>query len=346
MNHNIPNDLVFDDESLDGILYGDECPKATPADIFEYWQDRDDLPTKCLDAVTAILAQDPEKGNSLESGRLTSIVEHMERSQATENGEANPRELLKIGRLCHAVGRLEQAEAAYRQSLDHRDGVDQLLGEDRWQAMNNLARILEQSDRAVEAKEAHMLCDGEKLLDDEKSGGLVTVRSLALDLFLVGSFKASERLYQGLLARRFEQPGTLVHLARVLLMQDRLPEAQEAITSAWKLMQKQNVRQETPSYVLSRIIFFRILYAILARDNCSCLVTRLKRDLRENFRREAWTIGPVIAHFKQYIRPCDVEFLEAIAGAINSQENMDRLNGFSVWASGEVAISDPPCAER
>jgi len=123
----------------------------------------------------------------------------------------------------------------------------------------------------------------------------VTVRSLALDLYTVGSHKAAERLYRGLLALRFQQPGTLIHLTRVLLMQDRLPEARKAVSEAWKRMRNREGRLETPPYVPSRIIFFRMFFAMLARANYSRLVAVLKQELLGNSSRESWTIGSLPA---------------------------------------------------
>ena len=339
MDLTVPQDLKIDDEPLDGILYGIDCPEATPADILERWHGRSDIPLESLDAILAILAHDPEKGKSMESWQLASIAAYVERSLATTKGERS-RELLKLACICHAAGCFEQAEATYRQILEQRDESDPLLNEERWRAMNNLAGLLNHLGRSTESRIEQIMCEGEMLLDSDKNYGLDTVRSMAHELFVAGRYNAAERFYRGLLMRRYQQPGTLIHLARVLLMQDRLPEAREAIAKAWRQMRNREVRQVTPCYVLHRIIFFRIFCAMLARGNYSHQVAALKRELLGNPYRESWTIDPVIKHFKAYLRPYDVHFLESVAGAINSVENMDRLNAFEVWTAGEDVYND------
>jgi hypothetical protein len=339
MDSSIPHELVFDDEPLDGVLYVADCRGATPADILDRWCVSDDLPPECLGAVAAILGRNLDKGRSLENGQLVSIVDYMEQSLVAD-GSGNPRELLKLARLCHAAGRSEQAEAAYRLALEDGEKDCTLVAEERWQAMNDLADLLDLMGRTEDAREERTLREGEMLLADHKSEELITVRTLAFNLFFAGRYRDAEWLYRGLISRRFQHPGTLTHLARVLLMQDRLPEAREAIAFAWQLIRDREVQQENQSYILPRILFFRILFAMLARSSYASLVKRLKRELRGGNNRESWTIEPVITHFRQYLRPHDFNFLEAIAEAINSAENMDRLNAFEVWIAGKDAISN------
>ncbi|MDD2734736.1 MAG: hypothetical protein PHF56_12405 [Desulfuromonadaceae bacterium] len=338
MNTSIPNDLAFDDEPLDGILYGADCPEATPADILERWQGKYAMPPESRDAILAILAKEPEKGLSLEKWQLESIVAYMERSLTAGEVE-HPRELMKLASICHATGRFEQAEIAYRQILEYRNSTDPLLDEERWQAMKNLFGLLNQLGRTKEAQEERMVYEGEMLLADKKCNDLEMVRSLARELFVSERHADAERLYRGLLAQKFQLPGTLIHLARILLIQDRLPEARKAIADAWKLLRNQDV-WDVPFYVLHRVIFFRILCAMLTRGDYSRQVARLKRALLKNSLRELWTIEPVIMHFKTYLRPSDLDFLVALAEAINSAENMDRLNVFPAWVSQDSGLND------
>ena len=332
MNTHIPVDLVFDDEPLDGILYETDAKMASPADIFEYW--RGHLPLNSLTAVVAILVRSPEKGLSLGERQQSLLMDYVR--QSLPGKEEDPRELLKLALICSAAGNLEQTELFYRRALDSVDGNQQLREEERRRAINNLAVVLEQMGRPDEAREERRLRQGEMLLADGEKQDFLTVRSLALDLFLDGRHWAAERLYRGLIERGFEQPGTLVHLARVLLMQDRLPEARKAIAGAWKLTRNKETRQETPDYVLHRILFFRILCAMLTRGDYSRPAVELKRDLLENPGRVTWRIGPVLEHLHPYLRPADVIFLEALAEAISTGDNTERLNAFAVWRSEDL----------
>ena len=332
MNTHIPVDLVFDDEPLDGILYETDARMASPADIFEYW--RGHLPLDSLTAVVAILVRSPEKGLSLEEGQQSLLMDYVR--QSLPGKEEDPRELLKLGRICSAAGNLEQTETLYRRALDYMDEDRQLREDERSRAINNLAMVLEQLGRPDEAREERRLRQGEMLLTDGRGQDLLTVRSLALDLFLDGRYRAAERLYRGLFERGFEQTGTLVHLARVLLMQDRLPEARKAIAGAWKLTRNKETRQETQDYVLHRISFFRILCAMLTRGDYSRPVAELKRELLENPGRVTWSIGPVVKRLYPYLCPADVNFLEALAEVISTDDNTERLNAFAVWRGEDL----------
>ncbi|EKD33623.1 MAG: hypothetical protein ACD_75C02640G0002 [uncultured bacterium] len=344
MNTSIPRDLMFDDEPIEGILYGVDGSEATPADIFEYWRGGYNMLPESFEIVMTILAKSPEKGSTLEDRQRAIIQDYV--IQSLPESKDDPTGLLKLACICQAVGNLEKAEAIYRLLLDRRDGGLPLTVEQCRQAMDNLSIILNQLGKADEASEERKLCQAEMLLSGDDEQNLISVRSLALDLFVDGRYQAAERLYRSLLSREFEKPGTLVHLARVLLMQDRIPEARNAIARAWKLTRKKEMRDQTSSYVLHRIFFFRILCAMLTRDDYSRPVAELKQELQDNPIRVTWSIGPVIEHLKPYVRPSDLEFVMAVAKAIDTTDNIERLNSFPIWRGETVSNGSGECTSK
>ncbi len=330
MDHKVPHDPVFDDYSLDGVGNSADSPTATPADILALWRGRDYLPPACLGAVAAILAREAANGMALESGQMGGILAYLEQSLADTEGE-DPRRLLQMACICHAAGRWTQAEAAYRQALAYWDGAEPLQGGERQQALHRLAGLLEHLGRTDEAKAERMRAEAELLLAHGDNESLLTVRYMACELFAAGNHRETEQLCRGLLAHSFEPPGTMVHLARALLMQDRLPEARAAIAKAWKFLRDKEMRQATPAFVPPRLFFFRILCTMLARGDHTRLVVALKQHLLGNPTRSTWATDPVLDHFEPYLRPDDFSLLAALARAINSTENLEELNGFPVW---------------
>ena len=116
MYSELPTDLVFDDDPLDGVLYGAEVAGPSPADVLNACCAGGGLPAEALKAVVAILLRDPEKGRALTAETLTRILDHQAQAIAAADAD-NPREVLRLGRLYHAAQCPEQAEAAYRRAL-------------------------------------------------------------------------------------------------------------------------------------------------------------------------------------------------------------------------------------
>jgi len=328
----IPDDLVFDDDDLDTVLYATDAAPPSPADVLDACRGRDRLPEEWRKPVVAILARNPRKARALTATVLADIIDH--EALAVTAGRDRPRDLLSLARLCQVAQRPAQAEAAYRQALRHAGDPADLPLEERQEAMRDLAALLDQAGRAAEANAERTLAKALPLLTDPTTGGLVQVRSLALECFLDEEYESAERLYRALLDRRFQEPGTWVHLTRVLLMQDRVGPAREAIARACKRMRRVDGPDETPHYIRPRLLFLRILFAMLAGKRYAPLVTQLKRELQNNPEQETWSIAPVIAHLQPGLSPADADLLTAIAAAINDADQRDRLDRFAVWAAG------------
>lgn len=137
----------------------------------------------------------------------------------------------------------------------------------------------------------------------------IPLRSLALDHVLAGRYLAAEA-------------GTGGHLARALLMQDRVGDARSAIARAWKGLRQDEGREETLLYTRSRLLFLRMLCAALAGRGYDRLVAwspgrlvaRLDRELAAHPAQEPWSI----AHLAAGLAPAAREHQNASAEAINA----------------------------
>lgn len=185
----------------------------------------------------------------------------------------------------------------------------------------------------------------------------IPLRSRALDHFLAGRHPAAEAGYRDLLARRFQEASTCGHLARVLLMQDRVGDARSAIARAWKCLRREEGREETLPHTRPRLLFLRMLCAMLAGRGYDRLVARLKRELAAHPAQEPWSIEPVLEHVAAGLAPAARERLNAIAEAINdaARRHIEKINNaarrhFCGGAAGKIRGStlqrpgnpDPP----
>ena len=170
---------------------------------------------------------------------------------------------------------------------------------------------------AVAANTVELLFERAKLLlVDQRDEDLLTVRSLALELFVEGYYDIAEELYRRLLDKGFQVPGTMIHLARVLLMQNRIEETRTVLAKAVWLQKNWIGASCSSRYVLQRTIFLQILCAMLARKNYSFLVMRLQKELAASYVREGWTIEPVIQHFEERLREDELKLLRELSRRI------------------------------
>jgi len=101
----------------------------------------------------------------------------------------------------------------------------------------------------------------------------LTRRQDAAQRIFSEDYSGAEELLRELLQERFEVPSTHCHLARVLLMTDRVEEAQREINQAWV------TREEAPPYFVPRILFFQCAFALLDAANTNTVVGQIKAAL-------------------------------------------------------------------
>jgi len=150
-------------------------------------------------------------------------------------------------------------------------------------------------------------------------------RTKALDIYKQGNYVEAEELLRSLIAAGFEIAGTHCHRARVLLMTDRIDEARQEVARAWEH------RAEAPAYVVPRILFFQLLFAMQEEANPSSIIGTLKSTLHAEDAQMEWTTQPLLEHFKPRFKPEAYALLEAIAAAINSRAAIAELDDFPLW---------------
>ena len=160
------------------------------------------------------------------------------------------------------------------------------------------------------------------------------LRREALSFFKEGAYDEAERNLRLLLDANFDVPGTHCHLARVLLMQDKLETAREEIRLAWEL------RNDAPAYSIPRILWFHIIFAILDGRTQSPYLGRLKTALNNDGAFMEWTMDPVLDHLKPKLTLEDHALLSALVAAMSDKQNLTALDQFPQWREAKAEPLD------
>jgi tetratricopeptide (TPR) repeat protein len=141
------------------------------------------------------------------------------------------------------------------------------------------------------------------------------LRASAMDKLEQGEYDEAEKLYQRMIDLKFELPGTLCHLARIQLLKDEENEAKKTINRAWKL------RAKALNYVLPRILFFKIMLAMLENKNPAQWVFELKLALKDESCFMPWTIKPTINHYQASLPDDNFNILMILAEVLQDIQN-------------------------
>lgn len=328
-----PVDLAFDDDPVDLLLSGAETP-PTPANAVEVWRlgiDRSDAVAR---AVAAILAHNPE---NLPSGDDFRGIEVQLRETLSELGPADRRYALglaALGALAERQGRWDEAMAHLRQA---RDLQAQHLGPTHFETeatTERLARLLAAAGHTEAAAELRRELSFEKFL--AQPGQALTLRTEALERFLSGRFADAERIYNRLVQERFELASTHCHLARVYLMTGREQEAAKHVELAW------DHRAGAPGYVVPRILFFRLVKRMLAREEVTDLLRQVARALKAPGAFETWKMQPVIDRIAQRLAPEQRALLTALVEGFGDHKRLRNLAELPSWQQVMAIRRRPP----
>ena len=166
-------------------------------------------------------------------------------------------------------------------------------------------------------------------------------RGDALEAYVNGDYQGALRLLRGLAEEGFEMPSTYCHLARALLLDGSEAEAREQVDRAWEAHDA-----GTPSYVIGRILFYRVLFAMLDGDDPAPWIARLRALLGQRFVSNDWTIGPVVSYAGRRLDGARHRFLAALAAALSNAEEIARLNDFPLWRTAAPVAWDAPAGLR
>ena len=317
-----PVDLAFDDEPLDLLLSGTEA-SPTPANAVELWRlgiDRSDAVAR---AVAAIFTRNPQY---LKSGDDLDGIEKRLREALGDVAPLDRRYALglaALGALAERQGRLDQALADLREA---RNIQEQNLGpthSDTEATTERLAQLLEQAGHPEEAEKLRGALNLEKLM--RQPGYALTLRSEARERFLGGKYADAERIYSNLVQQRFELSSTHCHLARVYLMTGREQEAAIQVELAW------DHRANAQEYVVPRILFFRLVARMLAREEYAELLRQIECALRAPGAFETWTMQPVVDHLAPRLTSEQQALLTALVEALGDHKRLRDLAELPSW---------------
>jgi hypothetical protein len=295
------HDIYIDDSPVDHLLYaGSTGAHLTPADIEIYWIDGFSLTRELKQALVSVLAN-KEYINFSESKVIEAesfIVEELARSYS------NPGDHIK---LLITLIRLKETH-------DHASAVKYYKG----------ARDLYSKNES--------LLDGKVKLswyELDRYGTFqvnpFVLRSEALNLVEAENYPEAENRYLQLIDMNFEIPGTLCHLARVRLLSGQVSSAEELVENAW------GNRSIANKYVVPRIIFFKILFAMINKSDPLPWISKMKESLNGPDTCMEWHITPVLERWAEILEEEDHGFLTALAGALQSGPQIAGLEAFKLW---------------
>jgi hypothetical protein len=146
------------------------------------------------------------------------------------------------------------------------------------------------------------------------------LRSEAMEMLEKQEFGEAEKIYRQLIRLGFELPGTLCHLARVqLLMQDE-EAARKTVSRAWKL------RGKALKYVLPRIIFFKILFAMTGNKNPASWMIKLKSSLQDDASYMGWTIKSTVNQYQSRLTPENFQIMMVLSEVVQEFKNKELLD--------------------
>jgi tetratricopeptide (TPR) repeat protein len=160
------------------------------------------------------------------------------------------------------------------------------------------------------------------------------LRQLAFACFQRADFFHTEEILRFLLEKQFEVSSTHCHLARALILMNRESDAREEIVRAWER------RDGAHPYVLLRILFFQLLFALLDEgDNINLkqgseitrCITKIQTALQNENGHIDWEMHTVLNYFKPRLTTDAHTFLTALVSALSDRQHLPELENFTDW---------------
>jgi WD40 repeat protein len=221
-------------------------------------------------------------------------------------------------------------EALLRRGLDLSRCEKGLVHEETLAHLEALAVHLERTGRTEEVRSVRKEQSETVSRVAEEEQDRSKRRQDAANRIFSGDYSGAETLLRGLLQERFEMPSTHCHLARVLLMMDRVEEARTEIDHAYA------IREDGHYYVVPRILFFKCVFSMLDADDTATIVGQIKAALSAPDAHLEWTIQPLLDHLSSRLGETNYQFLKAVAEALSDANAMLRLDDFSEWRDATI----------
>jgi tetratricopeptide (TPR) repeat protein len=235
--------------------------------------------------------------------------------------------LQELGTILWSMKRYSEAESVFHEVLTGYEITQGPDGKDTILTVANLANLLNKMGRPAAC--STLLQRIIKSTMEKEGVAPLKLRQAALDCYNLGEYVLAESLLTRLLSEGFEVPGTHCHQARICLLTDRLAKAQEHVDLAWQY------RSEAPSYIICRILWFKIAFAILTGTPAEIYHDRIKNALQKEDAFMDWSMNIVLTHIKHQISDYQFSFLSALVGALSAKQNIEKLNEYSEWINAK-----------
>jgi hypothetical protein len=151
------------------------------------------------------------------------------------------------------------------------------------------------------------------------------LRGEALEFYHKQEYDKAAVLYRKMMVNKFEQPGTLVHLARLEMMKCNTFQAEIYIVNAWRM------RREAPFYVQSRILYFIVLFKMLRSESFEPWLGCMKEVLSQPDSKMQWDMDRMLSEQKKNLSPDNFLYLQALLKANSGADDEELQNRFEMW---------------
>lgn len=191
---------------------------------------------------------------------------------------------------------------------------------------------------------------GSEFLEKNSEEILLDKRKQALVYYQSGDYLNAKNLLEELLLDNFDELSTRMHLARLALITDNFADVLLHANEAWRM------KNEAKSYVLARIIWFKICLEFLNSKSRntnksifrdlkllfkkemkadSNLMRQLKTILKKDDAFMGWAMQPILDHINPKITKTQHALLTALVAAMSDKQNLQKLNDFPEWRNAK-----------
>jgi tetratricopeptide (TPR) repeat protein len=254
------------------------------------------------------------------------LYERSLRGQERVLGTQHPNTLISVNNLAGLYkkqGRYAEAEPLYQRALRDRERVLGYEHPDTLLSMNGLADLLSKSGRNEEAN-ALRLEHGRRLINRNDVTPL-QLREVGLTFYREGEYTEAADLLLRVLKEGCQIPSSHIHLARILIMLDRLEEAREEVAQA-----RVHVGEGLP-YLFQRILYFETLFEMLDGRPQDESLRSIAFELSRPEAAMEWDLSKVLEHLRPSLTEEDSSLLIALSRAINDRKAMPELEALPAW---------------
>jgi hypothetical protein len=145
------------------------------------------------------------------------------------------------------------AEAILREAIDGYDRASGPDSPDTLRAVGTLATLLDEAGMQSESRPLHMRLIAAISSKDDASP--LELRGASLSCLLIGNYQLAESLLRRVLNSGFEIASTHCHLARVMMLTSREPDARIQIEQAWKYLETAEQLRRAQGSLVSSLVW-------------------------------------------------------------------------------------------